>query len=95
MVRKDPKRILDEHIAHLSSKLPTYRTEIIQRHLPTLHFPPMIEQKNLDSVIRDIIKKDVTYPPIYLASLLSFTKTNWNRSIEKLLGELGLMKNKG
>ncbi|KAM0677389.1 hypothetical protein BDAP_002072 [Binucleata daphniae] len=65
------------------------RHKIVQHHFPLVLFPPMLEQRNLNNVVLDIIKKEPTHPPVFLASSLGFTKTNWNKSIEKLLNELG------
>lgn len=84
---KKTHKVLSRHLSLLRSNPLSIRNSIIQAHFPVLLQPPIIEERNINNFVNDIIKKEIVHPPVFLASSLGFTKSNLNKSIEKLLIE--------
>ncbi|EJW01887.1 hypothetical protein EDEG_03641 [Edhazardia aedis USNM 41457] len=66
------------------------RKEILERHFPELFETKPEAKKDLEIRISEIINKNISHPPVFLASILGFSKSNWNKTVEKMLIDLGL-----
>lgn len=77
---------LSTQIKSISQK----RNTIVNRHFPELLLPPVQESEDVEKRIQEIVAREIVHASVFLASSLGFTKSNWNKTIEKTLVELGL-----
>lgn len=73
-------------------KINKTRNKIIESHFPEILLNPLIEKEDINVKIKKIINKELSHPCVFLASSLGFTKSNWSKTIEKILIELGISK---
>lgn len=77
-------------IASQITTLTNTRNRIIAHHFPELLLPPLKVTEDVEKKIQEIIGRDIIHSSVFIASTLGFTKSNWNKTIEKTLVDLGL-----
>lgn len=73
-----------------TNELVKKRKSLINKHFYIANIKPAEEKPTIENKIQDILGKEVNHPSVFLASALGFTKSNWSKTIERLLIEIGL-----
>lgn len=78
------------NLLHNSKPLVDKRTTLLSRHFYIGTLNTNSNKKTYENKVQEILGKEVSHPVVFLASSLGFTKSNWSKTIERLLIEIGL-----